>query len=320
VGRRIQIDRVVFRVALLYTAIVAVVLLALGVAAWVYMARVNADALRPIITLSAGAAVYHRVLVRSAVSIGIAEVALIAIVGVAAYALALVSTRPLREAREREQRFAAEAAHELRTPLARIATVAQAAAGGDDDQRRHALETITRTALEASALIGDLLTLARVEHVPSAILEPVDAAMLVRDVASAFAGRRAEIEVGVETIPGAFVQGDASRLQRLVSNVLDNAVRHARSRVAVVVDRRGDRVQVAIADDGAGVPAEMREKIFERFVTTAHSTGLGLPIGRWIARAHGGDLRLVDAARFVIDLPALAGGTERPANLAPESD
>jgi two-component system OmpR family sensor kinase len=208
----------------------------------------------------------------------------------------------------------------LRTPLARIATVAQAAAGGDDEQRRRALETITRTALDASTLIGDLLTLARVEHVPSAILEPVDAAMLVRDVATAFAGRRADVEVGVETTPGAFVQGDALRLQRLVANVLENAVRHARSRVAVVVDRHGDRVLVAIDDDGAGVPAEMREKIFERFVTTAHSTGLGLPIGRWIARAHGGDLRLVDAARFVIDLPALASEAPGPAALTPDTD
>jgi signal transduction histidine kinase len=103
----------------------------------------------------------------------------------------------------------------------------------------------------------------------------------------------------------------------LVANVLDNAVRHARSRVTVAVEAHQDRVHIVVADDGAGVPADMREKIFERFVTTAHSTGLGLPIGRWIARAHGGDLQLVDAARFVIDLPALSSETE-PASAVPD--
>jgi signal transduction histidine kinase len=310
VGRRLQVDRVVLRVALAYTAIVAVVLLALGAASFAFMARVDADALRPILDLPAGAEAYHRALQQAALGIGAAELALIAIVGLAAYALALISTRPLRGAREREQRFAAEAAHELRTPLARIATVAQAAAGGDDDERRRALEAITQTAIDASALIGDLLTLARVEHVPSAVLEPVDTATLVRDAATALANRRADVDVDVEARSGTFVQGDASRLQRLVANLLDNAVRHARSRVTVAVEAHQDRVHIVVADDGAGVPADMREKIFERFVTTAHSTGLGLPIGRWIARAHGGDLRLVDASRFVIDLPALSSEAE----------
>ncbi len=90
-GRRIQIDRVVLRVAAAYTAIVAVVLLALGAAAYAYMARVDADSLRPILDLPEGAAVYHNALVHVGIAIGLAEVAFIVLVAFAAYAMALIS-------------------------------------------------------------------------------------------------------------------------------------------------------------------------------------------------------------------------------------
>jgi signal transduction histidine kinase len=304
-GRRLQIDRVVLRVALAYTAIVAVVLLALSGAAFAFLARVDADALRPIIDLPDGAAVYRHALTQAALTIAAADVALLLVVAFAAYALAGISTRPLREARERERRFASESAHELRTPLARIATAAQAARGGSEAEREYALGAITKMAIEASSLIGDLLTLARVEHVPPSLFEPVDISSLAREVASEYGALRPEVRIVVNDGDGTFVDGDAQRLHRLLSNVVDNAVRHARHSVSIDVGSEGNRATIAVADDGAGVAPELREKIFERFVTTTSGTGLGLPICRWIARAHGGEIRVAGGSRFVVDLPLL---------------
>ncbi len=148
VGDRLQIDRVVLRVAIAYTAVVAVVLLALGAAAFAFLARVDADALRPIIDLPEGADVYHKALLQAGLTIGAAEVVLLIIVACAAYALAHISTRPLFEARERERRFASERHTSWRTPLARISTTAQAARGGTEGQQEYALGAIAKMAIE----------------------------------------------------------------------------------------------------------------------------------------------------------------------------
>jgi signal transduction histidine kinase len=304
VGRRLQIDRVVLRVAVTYTAIVAVVLLAISGAAYAFLARVDADALRPIIDLPEGAAVYRHALTQAGLTIAAVDVALLIVVAFAAYALAGISTRPLFEARERERRFASEAAHELRTPLARIATTAQAARGGSEAERERALGAIAKMAIDASALIGDLLTLARVEHVPPSLFEPVDLTLLAREVAAEYDAARADVNIAVNG-DGTFVEGDAQRLHRLLANVVDNAVRHARTSVSIDVTNEGNRATIAVADDGEGVAPELREKIFERFVTTTSGTGLGLPICRWIARAHGGEIRVTTGSRFIVDLPLL---------------
>jgi signal transduction histidine kinase len=304
VGRRLQIDRVVLRVAVTYTAIVAVVLLAISGAAYAFLARVDADALRPIIDLPEGAAVYRHALTQAGLTIAAVDVALLIVVAFAAYALAGISTRPLFEARERERRFASEAAHELRTPLARIATTAQAARGGSEAERERALGAIAKMAIDASALIGDLLTLARVEHVPPSLFEPVDLTLLAREVAAEYGAARPDVKIAVAG-DGTFVEGDAQRLHRLLANVVDNAVRHARSSVSIDVTNEGNRATIAVADDGEGVAPELREKIFERFVTTTSGTGLGLPICRWIARAHGGEIRVTTGSRFIVDLPLL---------------
>jgi two-component system OmpR family sensor kinase len=269
-----------------------------------FIARVDADELRPIMSLPEGVFVYHHALTQAGLTIGAVELCLLIVVAIAAYFLALISTRPLREAQEREQRFATEAAHELRTPLARIATTAQAASGGSDAERENALGAITKMAIDASALIGDLLMLARVEHVPASLFEPVDVSALVREVAGEFATTRPEIRIAVTDADGTFVDGDVTRLQRLLTNLVENAVRHAKTRVSIEVAAVATRATITVDDDGNGVAPELREQIFERFVTTTSGgTGLGLPICRWIARAHGGDITLTTGARFVVDLP-----------------
>jgi signal transduction histidine kinase len=305
VGSRLQVDRVVLRVAAAYTAIVAIVLLALGGAAFAFIARVDADELRPILDQPDGAFVYRHALLQAGIVISAVEVALLIVVAIAAYALAQISTRPLTEARDREQRFASEAAHELRTPLARIATTAQGARDGTPAEQQRALAAVAKMAIEASAVIGDLLTLARVEHVPSGLFEPVDVSSLVRDIAAEYGAARPEVRIAVNDGDGTFVDGDALRLRRLFANVVDNAVRHAQAGVSIEIAQTGDRATIAVEDDGSGVAPELREKIFERFVTTTGGTGLGLPICRWIARAHGGDIRVTTGSRFVVDLPLL---------------
>jgi signal transduction histidine kinase len=105
-----------------------------------------------------------------------------------------------------------------------------------------------------------------------------------------------------------WVVGDAHRLRRLVENLLENAGRHAAELVRVRVRAQGDRAALSVEDDGPGVPAELRPRIFERLVRAREDgggTGLGLAICRAIARAHGGDVVLEDRNRFVAQLPRL---------------
>ena len=150
--------------------------------------------------------------------------------GIASYALALISVRPLVAAREREARFAAEAAHELRTPLARIASVAQSArAAPDGAQRDAALERIAALAVDASGTIGDLLALVRAERVAPKLSEPVESVALARTANDV--PRDRTLAVAVDASEECWVQGDERRLRRLVDNLLENACRHARTRV-----------------------------------------------------------------------------------------
>jgi signal transduction histidine kinase len=304
VGRRIQTDRVVTRVAWSYLGIFAVILVALGAAAFAFVAQSDADALRPILLLPEGRAAYRSALYRAGSEIALAEALMLALVAVASYVLALISTRPVRMAREREERFSADAAHELRTPLARIAVTAQAARGRSEAADA-AFASIEASALEASQLIGDLLLLARTEALPPAALEPVD----VRALLTATLARRIDpatpVAVVVDVPDDVFVLGDAPLLTRLFGNLIENAVRHARARVEIGATATGRTGTISVTDDGPGVPDELRARLFERFVSGPESggTGLGLPLALWIARAHGGDVRFAGGSRFEVSLP-----------------
>ena len=116
--------------------------------------------------------------------------------------------------------------------------------------------------------------------------------------------------------------GDEDLIRRLIINILDNAVRYAPagSAVRVALDRAGDRYEISVSDNGPGIAADIQPRIFERFyrVDAARThggagdggAGLGLALARWIARAHGGDVRLAASSRmgstFVISLPSPA--------------
>ncbi len=253
---------------------------------------------------------YADALWRTARGLALFDVPLLIAGGIAAYVLARVSVHPLITAREREAQFAAEAAHELRTPLARIASIAQSAQSAPDPRvLEDALRRIAALAVDASGIVGDLLALVREERVAPRLSEPVDLGAVVQ--AAAASPREARAELVLTRDGPRWVTGDERRLRRLVDNLLDNAQRHARERVLVSVVSDATTVALTVEDDGDGVPLALRERIFERFVR-AHDdeggSGLGLAICREIARAHGGDIALEECSRFVVRLPRIDTG------------
>jgi len=292
-----------------------VVLGTLSAVAYRFVTRAEHDSLEPLLGTPEGQAAYAAAARHAALTIVAFDLPLLIVVGAAAAALAAISVGPLRKARAREERFVADAAHELRTPLATIASLAQAA--GPD-----ALARIASVALDASAVVGDLLFLMRGDHVTTAHHEPVDLVPLARSAIETVRLRSANAEtrrgVTTESLPGvtaditlaappegAYVIGDARDLRRLVDNLIDNAVRYARSRVDVTIACIDAQIRLTVEDDGGGVPPELRDRIFERFIKASphdSGTGIGLAICRRIAELHGGSVHLEGGSRFVVRL------------------
>ena len=298
--------RIIRRLTASYLAIFIAVILALSIVAFVYVDRSARDALEPLLTTPEGAATLARYERARALSFLLIDAGLVLAVGFASYGLARAAVRPLALARGREERFAADVAHELRTPLSVIASVAQAARdGATTTQERDAFATIARRALETGKLISDLLTLARKGGTDVLDTEPVDLAAIANRTARELASVRPE--VAIEThLESAIIEGDGRRLDQLTRNLIANAVRHARSRVDVTVTTAAGRwAQLSVEDDGPGVPHELRARLFERFVKSHDSagSGLGLAICRWVTRAHGGEIALEGGSRFVAFLP-----------------
>ncbi|GAC1491599.1 MAG: hypothetical protein NVS1B2_03280 [Vulcanimicrobiaceae bacterium] len=216
--------------------------------------------------------------------------------------------RPLLRALEREERFTADAAHELRTLLAAIASVAQVGRDRAEGDDAAAFASIARRAIDCGALVGDLLTLARGTDASGLDCEPVDLAIVVRhalrDIEAEVGASDIAVDASVESV---LVSGDERRLAQLVGNLLANARAHARSRISIRVSLRADTAIVEVDDDGPGVEPELEPRLFERFAkgTCSRGSGLGLAIVRWVARSHGGDVAHLGGARFCVRLPAL---------------
>jgi signal transduction histidine kinase len=184
-----------------------------------------------------------------------------------------------------ERRLRAAASHELRSPLTRIRMALELMDDGSEAARG-----AVRDVEDLDRLVGDMLAAARGASAGPA-REPVDLDALVRDEA-ARAGATVEGLVGACAVDGALVR-------RLARNLLDNAGRHGAPPIVVTLRRDGDTVALRVADGGAGVPAEHRDRVFEPFWRPpGHregdgGAGLGLALVREIARAHGGDARVI---------------------------
>lgn len=215
-----------------------------------------------------------------------------------------------------QRRFVSDASHELRSPLASIRQFAELARAHPDRVADGELaDVVLAEGARLQDLVESLLLLTRLDESGLAVVRrPVD----LDDVALADARRVRDagvVTVDTSGVSAARVDGDERMLARLARNLTDNASRHATSRIAVAVGVRGDRVQLSVDDDGTGVPAEERPRVFDRFVRLdegrardAGGSGLGLAIVAEIARAHGGEVRVEDSplggARFVVSLPA----------------
>ena len=213
-----------------------------------------------------------------------------------------------RASEETTRRFLADAAHQLRTPMAGIRACAETLLrGADPDDADRLLATMVRETSRAARLITALLRIARLEQGElGAPIVPVDVVPLCAAEVERLTLLSPDLEVRlvIEQAPTGPVQLDAAATQEILSNLGDNARRHAAARIQLVVDAGDECVSLRMVDDGPGVPAELREEVFERFVSLdgRGGSGLGLSIARGLARAMDGDLRYEDG--FLLELPA----------------
>ena len=201
----------------------------------------------------------------------------------------------LSVAREREQRFTADVAHELRTPL--TALVNEAAILRDQiDQMspdaQRASRMLTADVTRLSRLVEDLLEISRLDAGAEPVrAEPVDLGLLVRAVL-AENGWAGSVAVDVDVPP---VVSDRRRLERVIVNLIGNALLHGGGRAEVSGRVEGDRLVLTVTDHGPGIPAGELESVFGRFAKAGGGeggSGLGLAIAREHASALGGEVRV----------------------------
>ncbi len=232
----------------------------------------------------------------------------------------------LRQLERTRREFVANVSHELRTPLSLIKGSVETLLDGAVSQPAIAskfLDIIDRHCDRLTFLIEDLLTLSRLESGQLAI--NYDIVPLRGHVSEVFDDfRRKAEDRGVQLIndvpSGLRARADSDRLDQVLSNLIDNAIKYGRPGGSVRIEGReipgSDLIEMAVADDGPGIPTEAAERVFERFyrVDTARSreqggTGLGLSIVKHIIQAHGGEVRLETApakgAAFRFTLPAV---------------
>jgi signal transduction histidine kinase len=218
----------------------------------------------------------------------------------------------LEAARVRQRVFVADAAHELRSPIASLRTQL--------DVATHLGEAPVIADLSAEVdrlnrLVSDLLLLARADEGDPSLgrREPVEVGSLLSDVAAGYSGAR--VPVTVTPYGPQWTVGEPMALHRVVDNLVANAVRHATSSVTLAVQRSADQIVLTVVDDGPGIPAADRARVFDRFTRLddartrddAGGAGLGLAIVRELVRLHAGTVTLSDAApglRVAIALPA----------------
>lgn len=210
----------------------------------------------------------------------------------------------LQESLDKERRFTADAAHELRTPLAGLKTQAQLALRTDSDAtRRRALETIDAAVSQAAHLVGQLLALARFDAQQIAAMPFVDLAAVAAEVIGEVTPQARAKGIGLELTRAADcdIRGHRDALAIMIRNLLDNAIRYTAGAGAVrvqVIDE-DSRISLTVSDNGPGIPPPEREKVLQRFYRGAGQAvsgiGIGLSIVQRIVELHGATLAIEDA-------------------------
>ena len=244
----------------------------------------------------------------------------------ASWWLAGLAMAPLLEAYRRQEQFSSDVAHELRTPLANLLAVVEAERGGAAQANPSATASLNRVLVQGQRLqrlIADLLLLASLEQPtlletqkPCRIAECLED--LIEDFSETAHARGVTLQLQVSD-PCSMVRGRESELNRLLANLLSNAIQHSPSGGVVLVElqRQGSELRVAVTDQGPGISEGEQERIFERFYRSDSSrsrqsggTGLGLAIAQAIARNHRGRLtvqsRPGSGSTFIFRVPLLA--------------
>jgi signal transduction histidine kinase len=216
-----------------------------------------------------------------------------------------------------QRQFMADASHELRTPVSVVRTTAQvtlARTGRTEDEYQESFTIVAEQAVRLSRLVDAMFLLSRAEaqgiplqreplYLDDLVAECVRALRVVADERGVTLRSCGDSEVAFS--------GDNTLLRQMVGNLLDNAIRHANGLVTATVTRTSSANVIRVIDDGGGVAADHHSRIFERFArfdSGSNGAGLGLPIARWIAEAHGGTLVLESSGPggccFTVTLPA----------------
>jgi signal transduction histidine kinase len=224
----------------------------------------------------------------------------------------------LERAADQQRRFSADAAHELRTPLTTLRTRAEVALAHPERTDWIATTRLVLNQAEAmSLLVNDLLLLARADaHQLLPHRSDVDLDDLILTEAARLREHHTR-DISVAALEPVCVRADPVQLARALSNLGDNATRHAHTRIQLALTHTTEYATITIADDGPGIPPNQAEAIFDRFTRLDDArdhdhggTGLGLPIARELIKAHGGELHLtrpglLPGAAFTITLPLL---------------
>ena len=227
----------------------------------------------------------------------------------------------------RQREFVADASHELRTPLTSILAnleLLEAELEGEDAEM---VQSALRSSRRMRGLVSDLLLLARADAKRERVREPVDVGEVIRAAAGEAAPLAADHELIVDVDKGLVINGWRDDVHRLVLNLIENALRHTPPGTSVCISAHPpepDQIRIVVEDEGPGLPSEIRERAFERFVRGggdgARGSGLGLAIVSAVADGHGGTVsyedRAAGGARFIVTLPAHAGA---PAAAEPEA-
>jgi len=231
------------------------------------------------------------------------------------------AVQPLEISLRRLRQFSLDASHELRGPLAALAANAEMGlldGGAKPLQQRKRFEAIASATAQMEYLVEDLLLLARQDEGRLDHPSPLDLAQLLEEQLDlhrdGFSLRQQELKEEIE--PHLIVQGQATLLQRLLRNLLDNAQRYTPTsgKVTVLARRRGSLITISIADTGIGLSPEQLPRVFERFWRASPDrsqggAGLGLAIANRICIAHGGSIRVTSqpgkGSCFLVELPAL---------------
>ncbi len=218
----------------------------------------------------------------------------------------------LEKSAERQRQFIADAAHELRSPIASLRTQLEVAQAHPELLE---LDGLIDDTVRLEHLAADLLLLARLDAGEQPRSERVDLTALVRDELAHRVGDRVAVDLAAPH-DAIVVTGSRTQLARVLGNLVDNAQRHAASTVRVAVERGADgRIVLSVADDGPGVAQADRDRIFQRFVRLDDArtrdeggAGLGLAIVRDVVERHGGAIRVTDGAPggacFMVTLPS----------------